>query len=73
MQSREVKFAQDKIFFGEKYPSLLRRKFSPNQKKMKNLIKFVKIEMGYSKIDQENVTNLKEDWGKWTDIYFAPK
>ena len=64
---------QDKIFFGEKHPGSLKCEFNPNQKKIKNLITSVKIETRYSKIDQKNVAKLKEDWGKWADIYFTPK
>ena len=73
MQSRAAEFLQDKIFFGKKYPDSLRRKFNPNRRKIKNLNKNVKIEMRYSKMDQENVAKLKEDWEKWTDIYFTQK
>ena len=73
LQSRAAEFVQDKTFFGEKHPGSLKRKFSPNQKKIKNLIMSVKIETRYSEIDQENVVKLKKDWGKWADIYFPPK
>ena len=73
LQSRAAEFVQDKIFFGEKHPGSLRRKFNPNRKKIKNLITNVKIETRYSKIDQENVAKLKEDWEKWADICFTPK
>ena len=73
LQSRATEFVQDKIFFGENHPGSLRRNFNPNRKKIKNLITSVKIETQYSKIDQENVAKLKEDWGKWADIYFPPK
>ena len=65
--------SKDKIFFGEKHPGSLRCKFNPNRKKIKNLIMNVKIEKRYLKIDQENVAKLKEDWGKWANIYFTPK
>ena len=58
-QSRAAEFVQDKIFFGEKHPSSLRRKFNPNRKRIKNLITSMKIETRYSKIDQENVAKLK--------------
>ena len=61
LQSRATEFVQDKIFFGENHPGSLRRNFNPNRKKIKNLITSVKIEMQYSKIDQENVAKLKED------------
>ena len=64
LQSRAAEFVQDKIFLGEKHPGSLRRKFKPNRKKIKILITSVKIETRYSKIDQENATKLKEDWGK---------
>ena len=70
LQSRAAEFVQDKIFFGEKHPGSLRHKSNPNRKK---IITSVKIETRYSKIDQENVAKLKEDWGKWADIYFTPK
>ena len=73
LQSRAAEFLQDKIFFAEKHPVSLRRKFNPNRKKMNNLITSVKIETRYSKIDQENVAKSKEDWEKWADIYFTPK
>ena len=73
LQSRAAEFVQDKISFGEKHPGSLRRKFNPNRKKIKNLITSVKTETRYSKMDQENVAKLKEDWGRWADIYFTPK
>ena len=73
LQSRAAEFVQDKIIFGEKHPGSLRRKFNPNRKKIKNLLTIVKIETLYSKLDQENVAKLKEDWGKWTDNYFTSK
>ena len=73
LESRAAEFVQDKVFFGEKHPGSLRRKFNPNRKKIKTLITSVKIETRYTKIDQENVAKLKEDWGKWADIYFTPK
>ena len=63
LQSRAAEFVQDKIFFGEKHPGSLRRKFNPNRKKIKNLITSVKIETQYFKIDKENIAKLKEDWG----------
>ena len=64
MQSWAAEFVQDKIFFGEKHPGSLRLKLNPNQKNIKNLVASVKIETRYTKIDQENVAKLKEDWGK---------
>ena len=73
LQSRAAEFVKDKIFFGEKHRGSLRRKFNPNRKKIKNLITSVKTETRYSKINQENVAKLKEDWGKWADIYLTPK
>ena len=73
LQSRAFIFVQEKVFFGEKHPGSLRRKFNPNRRKIKNLITSVKEETQYSKIDQENVPKLKEDWGKWDDIYFTRK
>ena len=73
LESRAAEFVQDKVFFGKKHPGSLRRKFNPNRKKIKTLITSVKIETRYSKIDQENFGKLKEDWGKWADIYFTPK
>ena len=73
LQSRAAEFVPDKILFGEKHAGSLRCKFNPNRKKIKNLITSVKIEMRYSKINQENVAKLKEDCGKWADIYFTPK
>ena len=73
LQSRAAEFVQDKIFFGENHSSSLRVEFNPNRKRIKNLIMSMKIEMRYSHIDQENVAKLKEDWGKWADIYFTPK
>ena len=69
--SRATEILWDKIFFGKNHPGSLRRKFNPNRKKIKNLITSVKIETRYSKIDQENDANVKEDWGKWADIYFT--
>ena len=73
LQFRAAEFVPDKIFFGEKHPGSLRRKFNPSRKKIKNLIASVNIETRYSKIDQENVAKSKEDWGNCDDIYFTPK
>ena len=38
-----------------------------------SLITSVNLEKRYSKIDQDNVEVLKEQWGKWADIHFSPK
>ena len=62
LQSWTGEFVQNKIFFGEKNPDSLRRKFNSNRKKIESLFTSVKIETRYSKIDQENVAKLKEDW-----------
>ena len=73
LQSRAQEFVQENIFNGERPPSSLRRKFNPNRKKIKNLIISVKKHSRYSKVDQENVNKLKEQWGKYADVHFAPR
>ena len=73
LQSRAAEYTLEKIFAGEKHPDMFRRRFRPSRTKVKNLITAVKLENRHSKIDQENVAKLKEEWGKWADIYFSPR
>ena len=73
LQSRAAEFVREKLFFGERAPQALRRRFNPNRKKLKNMITQVKIETRYSKIDQENVMKLKEDLQRWSHVHFCPR
>ena len=52
---------------------MFKRRFRPSRRKIKSLITSVNLEKRYSKIDQDNVEVLKEQWGKWADIHFSPK
>ncbi|XP_057305696.1 uncharacterized protein LOC130644203 [Hydractinia symbiolongicarpus] len=77
-KTRELKlaaaeFVKNTIFSGRSNPEKSRRRFTPSRKKIKNLITSVKIETRYSKIDQENVESLKNEWSDWADIYFSAR
>lgn len=61
------------LFDGEKHSDMFKRRFRPSRRKIKSLITSVNLEKRYSKIDQDNVEVLKEQWGKWADIHFSPK
>ena len=61
------------LFDGEKHPDMFKRRFRPSRRKIKSLITSVNLEKRYSKIDQDNVEVLKEQWGEWADIHFSPK
>ena len=41
-------------------------------KKIRNLILSVRNETRYSKIDQENITHLKDKWMDYGDVLFKP-
>ena len=41
-------------------------------KKIRNLILSVRNETRYSKIDQENITHLKDKWMDYGDVLFEP-
>ena len=41
-------------------------------KKNRNLILSVRSEKRYSKIDQENITHLKDKWMDYGDVLFEP-
>ena len=73
LQSRAAEYVREQIFAGERPPHSLRRRFNPTRKKIKNLITRIKIETRYSKIDQENLMKLKEEWEKWNNIHFSPR
>ena len=49
-----------------------RNKFIPSRKKIRNLILSVRNETRYSKIDQDNIEHLKEQWMKNGDVLFQP-
>ena len=40
--------------------------------KIRNLILSVKNETRYSKIEQENITHLKDEWMSYDDVLFEP-
>ena len=73
LQSRAAEYTLEKIFYGEKHPDMFRRRFRPSRFKIRNMISSVKLENKHSKLDQENVAKLKDDWCKWADIYFTPR
>ena len=49
-----------------------RNKFIPSRKKIRNLILSVRNEARYSKIGQDNIEHLKEQWMKNGDVFFEP-
>ena len=50
-----------------------RRRFFPSRKMVKNMITRVKAEIRTSKIDQENIENLKDIWQRSADVHFSPR
>ena len=60
IQSRTEYFVKETIFNGQKTKESKRRTFAPSRKKIRNLILSVRNETRYSKIDQENITHLKD-------------
>ena len=72
IQSRTEYFVKETIFNGQKTKESKRRTFVPSWKKIRNLILSVRNETTYSKIDQENITLLKNKWVDYSDILFEP-
>ena len=72
IQSRTEYFVKETIFNGQKTKESKRRTFVPSRKKTKNLILSVRNETRYSKIDQENITLLKDKWLDYGDVLFEP-
>ena len=73
LQSRADEFVREKIFSTENPPNILRRKFRPNRRKIRNIINSVKNEIRFSKVDQENVNHLKKDWESEGTVFFQPR
>ena len=67
IQCRVVK---ENIFGGLRVKEAQRNKFIPSRKKIRNLILSVRNETRYSKIDQDNIEHLKEQWMKNSDVFF---
>ena len=72
IQSRTEYFVKETIFNGQKTKESKRRTFAPSRKKIRNLILSVRNETRYSKIDQENITHLKDKWMDYGDVLFEP-
>ena len=72
IQSRTEYFVKETIFNGQKTKESKRRTFVPSRKKIRNLILSVRNETRYSKIDQENITHLKDKWMDYGDVLFKP-
>ena len=53
-------------------PPPQRNKFIPSRKNIRNLILSIRNETRYSKIDQDNIEHLKEQWMKNGDVFFEP-
>ena len=49
-----------------------RRIFVPSRKKNRNLILSFRKKTRYSKIDQKNITHLKDKWMDYGDVLFGP-
>ena len=49
-----------------------RSKFIPSRKNIRNLTLSIRNETRYSKIDQDNIEHLKEQWMKNGDVFFEP-
>ena len=73
LQSRESEFVREKIFHWKTPPESPRSRFNPNQKKVRNLIAWVKLETRHSKTDQENVAKQTEEWARWSQVFFSPR
>ena len=72
LQSRIKEFVRNQILFDENPPSL-RRRFYLNMRKVKNIVNSIKQEVRHSKIDQENLMALTENWEKSANIHFSLK
>ena len=73
LQSRVKEFVLNEIFFDENPPPSIRRRFYPNRRKVKNIVNSIKQKARHSKIDQENLMALTENWKKPANIHFTPK
>ena len=49
-----------------------RNNFIPSRKKSRNLTLSFRNEKKYSKIDQDSIEHLKEQWMKNDDVFFEP-
>ena len=58
IELRALDFVKDNLFPGSPNPPIFRNRFYPERRKIRNLITYVKMEMRFSKIDQENVKQL---------------
>ena len=72
IHSRTEYFVKETIFNGQKTKESKRRTFVPSRKKIRNLILSVRNETRHSKIDQENITLLKDKWLDYGDVLFEP-
>ena len=72
IQSRTEYFVKETLFGGQVTRDAAKNKFVPSRKKIRNLILSVRNETRYSKIDQENITQLKEQWKEYGDVLFEP-
>ena len=70
--SQGQNFMEETIFNGQKTKESKRRTFVPSRKKIRNLILSVRNETRYSKIDQENITLVKDKWLDYGDVLFEP-
>ena len=61
---------KENIFGGLRVKEAQRNRFIPSRKKIRNLILSVRNEKRYSKIDQDNIEHLKEQWIKNGDVFF---
>ena len=73
LQSRAKEFVRNQIFFQENPPPSIRLRFYPNTRKEKNIVNSIKQEVRHSKIDQENLMALTENWRKSANTHFTPK
>lgn len=65
LRNRVKEFVQEKILAGEKNPAKFQQRFYPSRQKLENIIMMAKMEVRFSKIDQENITLPKDCWSKW--------
>ena len=70
IQCRVAYFVKENIFGELRVKEAQRNKFIPSRKKIRNLILSVRNETRYSKIDQDNIEHLKEQWMKNGDVFF---
>ena len=70
IQCRVAYFVKENIFGGLRVKEAQRNKIIPSRKKIRNLILSVRNETGYSKIDQDNIEHLKEQWMKNGPVFF---